>query len=655
MLGSFCVVVSAAALLLAGCQSNSASRLSRSNVQLYRGGTVVWAKTGLPTWIFPFIAGNYYSVGNTLHFQSLMYRPLYWFGQIESPSSTFNEQLSLAHAPTLSNGGRTVVIRLKGWKFSNGQGVDAQSVVFWMNMLMAEGRFANATLDMWGASTPGEFPYNVASYSAPDGPRGDLVTISFDERYSSTWLLYNELSQITPMPEAWDITSLDGTPGSGRCGVVSTGEMNGSATAAACTRVWTFDTDDDETSLSPHMSGDLDTYGSNPLWQVVDGPWRLSSYDVSGGQITFVPNPRYSGPQRPILSKFVERFYPSDAAILAALERGGQGAPDLAGISPDDLPVNNGPPGSAGANRPQLARRFNLDLSYPFEITYASENYNSTSGDGAPKVLFSQLYIRQALQLLVNQSELIGTAGRGYGVPVHGPVPLFPKTQFLSKYETANPYPYDPSKAVRLLRDHGWIIHPEGADVCGRPGTAPGDCGKGIQRYTKLSLSFLYPNNNGAWYIQLVVAESSAWAQAGIQVALQGEQYSSLLAGATGPCDPKSVGSCDWEIATAAGWVYEPDYLPTGEYLFSNRASINAGSYSDTTANHLIAKTLTSSDLGDMFDYENYLAQQLPVIWQPTNDVTTVEVSKGLGGASSFSSYSALTPEYWYWKTPSRS
>ncbi len=46
-----------------------------------------------------------------------------------------------------------------------------------------------------------------------------------------------------------------------------------------------------------------------------------------------------------------------------------------------------------------------------------------------------------------------------------------------------------------------------------------------------------------------------------------------------------------------------------------------------------------------MFDYENYLAEQLPVVWQPTNDVTPFEVSKDLGGASSFNSYGALTPE----------
>ncbi len=66
-------------------------------MHLYRGGTVVWAKTNPPNWIFPFIAPEYYSASNTFHFQSLMYRPLYWFGQTESPSPTFNEQLSLAY------------------------------------------------------------------------------------------------------------------------------------------------------------------------------------------------------------------------------------------------------------------------------------------------------------------------------------------------------------------------------------------------------------------------------------------------------------------------------------------------------------------------------------------------------------------------------
>ena len=43
------------------------------------------------------------------------------------------------------------------------------------------------------------------------------------------------------------------------------------------------------------MSGNPDTYGSNPLGRVVDGPWRLSNYDPSTGEVAFVPNRAYSG------------------------------------------------------------------------------------------------------------------------------------------------------------------------------------------------------------------------------------------------------------------------------------------------------------------------------------------------------------------------
>ncbi|HXY42680.1 MAG TPA: hypothetical protein VEH29_00695, partial [Acidimicrobiales bacterium] len=258
-----------------------------------------------PNWIFPFASAYQFTLQNITQFQYLMYRPLYWFGQNATGAVSFNAPLSLAEPPTATNSGRTAVVELKGWRFSNGQRVDAQSVVFWMNMMMAEGKSpspACGKAPCWANSTRGGFPYNVVGYSAPDGSGGDVVDITFNGSYSVSWLLYNSLSQITPMPEAWDITALDGRPGSGGCGAVSNGEMNGSATNKACQKVWTFDTDDNGTSTQPEMSGDLDTYATNPLWQVVDGPWRLSSFDVSSGESTFVPNRQYSGPQRPVIA-----------------------------------------------------------------------------------------------------------------------------------------------------------------------------------------------------------------------------------------------------------------------------------------------------------------------------------------------------------------
>ncbi|MGA8679183.1 MAG: ABC transporter substrate-binding protein [Acidimicrobiales bacterium] len=629
------VLLLVAVLALAGCTSSATRRHASGGVAVYRGGTVYFAARLPPDSIFPFTGPGYFDVQNLNQFQDLMYRPLYWFGQIKSASPSFDEQLSLAFAPTSSNRGTTAVIRLKGWSFSNGQHVDAQSGIFWMNMMMAES--AN-----WPGSAAGEFPYNVVGYSAPQGAGGDIVTITFDRAYSATWVLYNELSQITPMPEAWDITSLHGQPGSGRCGVVATGEMDGSATNAACQRVWNFDTDDNETSTHPQMNGDLATYGSNPLWQIVDGPWRLSSYDISSGQATFVPNLDYSGPQQPIVSRFVELFYASEAAKLAAMARGGSATPDVAAIATTDLPANPGAPGTTGGNVSPLARRFNLALSFAWVVEYAPVNFDATASGW----IFRQLYVRQALQDLVDQPQLIKTAADGYGVPVYGPVPAYPKSPFLTKQETINPYPFDPSRAVQFLESHGWAIHREGADVCTRAGTGPTDCGKGIREGDKLSFTVIY-NNTYFWDTQLVVAETSAWAKAGIQAKPQGEPLMSVFT---------SLSGSSWQMINwGGGWVFAPDYLPTGDQIFGQGEAANYGGYDDTTAQHLIADTVVSTRLADLYNYENYLAEQLPVVWQPSNDVTAFEISKDLGGVTPMNTLPNLTPEYWYWKTPNHS
>ena len=58
----------------------------------------------------------------------MMYRPLYWFGV--GNSASLNPGLSVAQVPVYSNGGKTVTIKMKDYKWSNGESVDAQDVVF---------------------------------------------------------------------------------------------------------------------------------------------------------------------------------------------------------------------------------------------------------------------------------------------------------------------------------------------------------------------------------------------------------------------------------------------------------------------------------------------------------------------------------------------
>jgi peptide/nickel transport system substrate-binding protein len=266
-----------------------------------------------------------------------------------------------------------------------------------------------------------------------------------------------------------------------------------------------------------------------------------------------------------------------------------------------------------------------------------------------------QPYIRQAPQLLIDQPELIKTAGGGYGVPDYGPVPAFPRSQFLSEKETVNPYPFDPTKAELLLTMHGWKINPEGADICIRAGTVPDDCGKGIRGQANLRFTDLY-SNSSMWPIQLVVAESSAWAKAGIQAEPEGESFFSLVGALSGPCETLGPDRCSSEMGNwGGGWLFEPDYMPTGEHLFSEGADANSGSYHNAAAERLITETHTSNKLGDLHAYENFLAESLPVLWQPNNQLSPYEISKDLGGVSPINTLGSLTPEYWYWKTASRS
>ena len=111
-------------------------------------------------WIWPYTPLTNANEYNAEGFQMLMYRPLYMFGN-NGPSVAVNYPLSLANAPTYSADGKTVTITMKGWKWSNGETVDASDVVFWLNMMEAE------PANYYGY-VPGLLPDNLASYSATD-------------------------------------------------------------------------------------------------------------------------------------------------------------------------------------------------------------------------------------------------------------------------------------------------------------------------------------------------------------------------------------------------------------------------------------------------------------------------------------------------------
>ncbi|WP_205787308.1 ABC transporter substrate-binding protein [Specibacter cremeus] len=537
--------------------------------------------------------------------QYLMFRPLYWFG--DQGKAQVNDSLSLAAEPVYSNGGKTVTIKLKPYNWSNGTPVSSTDVMFWYNMAKAE-------KTNYAAYVPGQFPDNVVSASAPDA---QTVVFNTDKAYSEQWFLYNQLGQITPMPAAWDMTAANTK---GDCATNQSG----------CAAVYKY-------LIS--QSKDLPTYATNPLWQVVDGPWTLKSFS-SDGHITFVPNTKYSGPVKASLKEFKEVPFTTDDAEFNVL-RGGSTL-DVGYLPTQDLSAprpENTTPDQPGPN--PLSKNYTLAPWNLYGINYFPINYNNpTVGP-----IFKQLYFRQAFQSVVDQPAILKSAAKNYGFQTTGPVPLFPDSPLISQVEKNNPYPFNIDAAKKDLTDNGWTVTAGSAATCSKPGTAAGDCGAGITAGQKLEFTLQYASGQQTITTAMESLKSNA-GQAGIVLNLVPAPFNTV----TGTAVPCSGKTCTWQMGNwGGGWVYAPDYYPTGETLFQTGAGSNSGSYSNPAMDKLIADSTTQSGTAVMQAYEDALAKDVPVIWQPNYTYSLTMVANALQGATPQNPYANINPEAWHY------
>ncbi len=466
------VSVVVAALSLAACGGSPTSGGSAGTRET--GGTATWAEAPntRPDYIFPFMSLAYFTVANINQFQYLMYRPLYWFGQGAQP--TLNPSLSLARKPVYSAQDTTVVVKLKPYKWSDGETVTVQDVMFWMNML-----HSNKT--GWAGYTPNSIPDDIKGITVDSSTQ---LTFTLNAPVNPEWFTYDQLSQITPLPVAWDVTSTGAAAGSGGCSTAPFGTAD-----PKCNAVYSY--------LSKEAGNDpahpnttnaaTTTYATNALWQVVDGPWKLASFDAAGNT-TFVRNKSYSGSPKPTLSTFVEVAFATEAEEYKALV-GGHISFGYLPLSEVTKPTAN--PVAAAGNGPHVGR-YSLEPLYTWSIDYFPANFNSTGDEGDAGNIWKQLYFRQAFQYLVDQPRLIHDIDRGYGLPTYGPVPLLPANPFVSRVEKANPYRYSVSKAKALLSGHGWKVVAGGTTTCTDPGTGAGQCGKDIPAGAKLAFTLQY-------------------------------------------------------------------------------------------------------------------------------------------------------------------
>ncbi len=642
---SIALATGAAALGLAACGS-SAAKTPKGPVTHLRGGVAVFAEApqSPPDFIFPFSPLAYFSVTSLSQFQELMFRPLYWFGQDGQP--TLTQALSLAQEPVYSDGGKVVTISMKGWKWSNGETVNAQDVLFWMNMVKTEP-------ENWAGFSPGEYPQNVLDVTAPNS---STVVFTLDKGYSSTWFTYNELSQITPMPMAWDITASSGKANSGGCAmasyksivIASASAKNAyapiSPSAKACDAVYRFLAG--QAGYNPanpqKANGELSSYDSNPLWQIVDGPWRLKYFDA-GGKVIMVPNPYYSGLPKPSLKEFVELPFQSSLRTVQrhAHQSGRRGGRAFRGHH-----RRRSQPARGRAEQPEARRSsYNLVPVYGWAINYFPYNFNSNGDGGQAGKIFSQLYFRQAFQSLVDQPLYIKEFFKNYAVPTYGPVPVLPKNPYADSFEQSNPYPYNPGYAKHLLVSNGWNVVPGGTSTCA-------DAAKcGVPVGSKLDFTLNYVSGSQTEN-ELMQSEQSSWAQVGIHITLTQANFPQVI-GAAVPCTA-SQSACGWELENwGAGWIFAPDYYPTGDEIFSTGAGSNSGSYSSPVNDSNTLATYLSNSGSAFKTYQDYLAKNLPVVWQP-NAGTTTEIAKNLAGATPQNPLFNITPEYWYFTSNPR-
>jgi len=374
----------------------------------------------------------------------------------------------------------------------------------------------------------------------------------------------------------------------------------------------------------------------------VDGPWRLSAFNADG-HISFVPNKSYSGPVKPKLSVFEEVPFTTDASEYDVLRSPSSSTKIDVGYLPDqDAPAK---PANATVGSNPLSG-YTLDPLYPWGIDYYALNYQSSDGDHG--AIFKQLYFRQALQYEMNQAAIISGPLRGYGALTVGPVAATPATKWLSsKGRAGDPYPYNPTKAKDLLTSHGWNVVSNGSTTCVKPGTAADECGAGITAGSALSFNFLYLTGT-AWVQQEMTQLQSNASSIGIKLNLEPKTLGDVLSVAGGNCVVVKA-PCNWDMANwGFGWSFSPDYLPSGDQLFECGAVANSGGYCDKTNDSLIEQTLTNDSLSLFYQWQNYLAPQLPVMYQPNAAYTLTEVANNLKGYFPQSPTLSLTPENWY-------
>ena len=577
-----------------------------------KAGTITWAMQpgATPNWIFPVIPSASNSVFNAFTFIYEMWRPLYWTVNGVTPEIVPN--MSIANPTTWSNGNKTVTISLKSsYKWSNGQPMTANDVLFDIDLIKAAVKASPAN---WAGYVPGHFPDNLVSTSEPNS---STLVLNLSAPVNQTWFTTDILGEgpVFALPSTlWAKTSATSSvvPASGW-------------TPATMGKIFAYLTT---------QAKSLSTYATNPLWQVVNGPYKLSAYNTTTGGFTMVPNTTYGGPHVTPMSSFQGVPFTSNTAEFNAIK---SGSIDVGYVDYTDVP--------------QLPEVLRLGYSYfgmpDFGMQFANYNFKDTTG-GFNNII-NQLYVRQALAHLVDQQGWITAFMHGAGAPAYGPIPAYPQSPFLPSNAATNPYPFNISSTVNLLKSHGWNVVPNGTDTCATPGTGPNDCGTGIPAGAKLAWNLIY-SSSPALIGQQVTDFASKAKQAGINITLQSSNFNYMISNYLDPGAPANENK--WAMEDFGGETQ--DAYPTTFGLFNTGGSNQVGDYSNPTADQLINESISGGDPAAVKNEASFLTSNQPVQFQPNPDLiwawkNTLSAQIPQAWANLTQYYA--TPEYWFFNS----
>ena len=522
--------------LLTGCGSSSSPTQTASSGPVAGGTAVIAMPPDLsPDGFFPVNSTVTYSDINS-QVQALMYKPLLDI----TAKDNINYDRSLAAKIQWNASGTVYTITLSHkYRWSNGNPVTAQDVVFAWSLMKAASA-ANAPWTFGGAGFGG-IPTRWESVVATNP---DTVTVTLNAPSNQQWFIRNGLGQLTPVPKS----------------------------------VW--DKYPNNMTQELKFVNQLQNNPAAPEYRIVDGPYHFASM-AADRYWSFTPNSAYGG-HKSYLSKVIFQYETSDASEFTGLKTG---------------IVNLGYlPFSLWDSKSELTAD-KVSHDFLFGFNYMNINMDPTAGFIPHE--FSHLYVRQALQMGIDQPGIVQSFYHSAAVSEFGPLPSKPTTVF-DDPALKNPYPFNPKAGLKLLEAHGWTMDKGVLQKDGHP----------------FDFTILYAegSTSAADSLQVITHD---WQEEGIDASLEPQPANTAFSVMLGSNQSK------WQMTYfPGGWTYEPDYYPTGGGLFSASAGGNYSHYRSNTMNHLVKLTYKpvasqAAALASLAHYQAWAVHDLPVLWMP--------------------------------------